>query len=325
MTNVYSSWGIRGKIIGATVIVISVGLLILGWMFSKSFKDFGDIANSSFKDFGIMVNYNFKDFGNLVNSNLEQKFNQFLEKIGSIQSSGLASSCEYYFLAKDKKKLSSICEEAIKNNEHIAYITIEGLEGYKDIIIKKVKDREYDPYYFEDIRNKLNHMQGVQLELKNRTRVLEFPYFLYSQATASTDLGDIPGAESSMMDRAQGQEMSKEQIGVIRVGLNYEVTNAELKKNKEDLDAKFNKTQTDLEAQLNRTQDMLSSKFLRTRSLFIAVGVLLLGLIAIALFIMITSLLSPLAYLVGITQRISKGDLTVNIEVASKDEVGELA
>ena len=208
MTNFYKSWGIKGKIIGATVMVISVGLVILGWMFSKSFKDFGDIANSSFKEFGTLVNNNFKDFGDLVNTNfkefsvtvnanLEQKFNQFLEKIGSIQITGLASSCEYYFLAKDKKKLGSICEEAIKNNDHIAYITIEGLEGYKDVVVKKIKTRDYDPPDYEEVRSKLSHMQGVQLELRNKTKVLEYSYFLYSQAAAATDLGDIPGTEAA--------------------------------------------------------------------------------------------------------------------------------
>lgn len=318
-------FGISAKIISVTTVIIIVCIVILGWKIQGSLGTLGNIFDRSFKEIGNVLNKSFEEIGENANQTLKENFENFLRKIGEIQARNISNSSEYWLLVKDKGKLAAICE-AVEQEENVAYTVIQERNN-DEVVAMKYSSELYRPRF----GNAPEHIKAREatslteqiVDLPNGKRVMEFSSPIYTMTSRETDEGLFE--DEPVFEDNDTTKKDREKIGFVRVGLNFDVTNQQIKMNQHKLEQMFNdakKTANDKFTDAKRTSEQ---KFKETNFVFWLISMVLIVAVIGILYVLIRLILKPLGYLVEVTKRISIGDMTVKINVTSKDEVGELA
>lgn len=324
--------GITLKIISWTSVIILIGLMLFGLTLTSSLNEIGSVFDQKFKEVENLLNDSFKEIGLSAKSDIEKYFKDFLKSIGKIQARNMANSSEYWLLVKDTGKLTAICD-SVMQDENVAYAVIENKD--KTPLAERYISEIYKPRFGSWTEHVTageaeNLTSGTECDLGNGKKILEYACPIYTisqtQETGGEEsiMGDA-GAEKSQSKEGEQGKTTKEKIGFVRVGLHFDVLDTKVKDSQEKMDKLFMDASGKANILFNSSKESSDRKIRDARTLFFGLGGLLLAFIISILYFLIRQILTPLGYLVDVTKRISKGDITVNIEVKSRDEVGELA
>lgn len=313
------------KIIFWTSGVLGICLFFLGVILQNNLSEVGTVLNQSFKAIESLLNSNFEEIGTSVKKNLNTNFEDFLKKIGEIQAKNMANNCEYWLLVKDKGKLTTICQSIVQD-ENVAYALIEDKD--KNVVSMKSRSDDYKPR-FESNPEHIAAIEaksltsGTSFILPSGKKVMEFACPIFT-ITAQEGEEGLFGEEAEFEEDTQ-KAMVTEKIGFVRVGLNFDITSNEIRKNEEILKKLFANAKDQSNQLFNKTKSESEAKFKDTTIMFATLATFFMFALTAILFVVIRYILSPLGNLVEMAKRIAQGDLSKQIEVNSADEVGELA
>ena len=198
-------------------------------------------------------------------------------------------------------------ELANEMNDDISEVSIE----MRNILIdKKIEKRQEYVKRIAELRDKYNEgfKKLVELTPKDDAKALG----LIAKITAACDLARPLNSKVSDLalagkDAESAELLNKEARPAVRSWLNLIGEMVEHAKDR-------NKTRN----------DEAVAMYSQARSLMFGLGALSLALAALITFLLARSITRPLMQAVGVADRLSQGDLTMNVEVQSSDETGQL-
>jgi len=211
-----------------------------------------------------------------------------LEKRGLSLVRNLAYNAEYGVIVESSFELEDLIKGILREND-IIYVTISTSDG--TVLAQtgdniKTDSREISHENCSiDSDSKLMERQYTLSDGTSYIE-LEYPVETIRQSTSRENLGAVSGMISS------NPEMISEIIGSVKVGFTF----------------------GNLEKEITKSQ---------TASILLTLTLVISAIILMTAFVKVV--VKPIESLVGITDKISKGDLSKNVDITRKDEIGLLA
>jgi methyl-accepting chemotaxis protein len=297
---------------------VGIGLKIILWASTLSLLwliVLENFVSRSFKKFISNVENNFKTFESITGKGLEDSSNNFLVKIGQLQTQNLAEKSKLLLLSNPadiQQKLSEICNNILKKDDNIAYLIVES----GNTRVMKFRNEDFrplisDPAFLGD-SSLGTKTQGVSLLLASGKKILEFFAPIDANQAPSLSMEDLSNKEDS--SKAMDQQTRHTSLGFVRVGMTYDALDCGIQLNQKKLIANTHEMHAELMQAVHQEQNK-----------FLGIVVLMALIILLALYVLISKMLSPFAILLRATQGIAKGNLGTKIEIYSNDEIGDLA
>ena len=304
------SLGISTKIILLAIPLLSIGMFIVNFQLKSSLSEIEVIFNRTFNSIGADV----------------------LMKIGKIQASNMASSSEYWLLVKDKNKLDEICAATIASSKDVVYAVIEDMNQHP--LGERSSAIKYNPRYGDvpehiEARKATSLTNGYKFTLRDDIVIIEYASPIYSQTIQEdNDVDDIfadeeeDGDMGAIAEAAPSMNLAfarKESIGIVRVGMRYELNYTGID---EAGAALINYTQQTIKELVDEGITSFQKK-IPTITASVSIWVFLIFImILIVLALVVKAILNPLKDLVDVAREISRGNLSVSIQQKSGDEIG---
>ncbi len=304
------SLGISTKIILLAIPLLLIGMFIVNFQLKSSLSEVEAIFNGTFNSIGADV----------------------LMKIGKIQASNMASSSEYWLLVKDKNKLDEICAATIASSKDVVYAVIE--DTNQNPLGERSSAIKYNPRYGDvpehvEARKATSLTNGYKFTLRDDIVIIEYASPIYSQTIqedndvddifAEEEEGDEMGAIAEAAPSMSLAFARKESIGIVRVGMRYELSSV-------DVDAAGAALINYTHQTIKELVDVGITSFQKkipTITASVSLWVFLIFvMILIVLALVVKAILNPLNDLVTVAREISRGNLSVSIRQKSGDEIG---
>ncbi len=307
------SLGISTKIILLAIPLLLIGMFIVNFQLKSSLAEIEAIFNRTFNSIGADV----------------------LMKIGKIQASNMAASSEYWLLVKDKNKLDEICAATIASSKDVVYAVIE--DTNQNPLGERSSAIKYNPRYGDmpehlEARKATSLTNGYKFTLRDDIVIIEYASPIYSQTIQEdNDVDDIfaddeeeegGGSMGAIAEAAPSMNLAfarKESIGIVRVGMRYELSSVDIDKAGAAL---INYTHQTIKELVDVGITSFQKK-IPTITASVSLWVFLIFvMILIVLALVVKAILNPLKDLVDVAKEISRGNLSVSIRQKSGDEIG---
>ena len=204
-------------------------------------------------------------------------------------------------------------DATLSENASRARANIVGLRRYEKDIFLNIGNRDKEEEYLKKWQEEEDHLQKRLAELEKVARLATDKEVV---TNLKAEYGHYTEGFNKVYKKVAAGEIKTPADGNIAIG-QYKEESHKMEKYAKDFAEETNKR---MDAKEKVMADLAKQVFTTVMG-SIVIGVILCLLVS---FIITRSITKPLGEAVGVANRLSQGDLTANLEVRSRDEVGQL-